>query len=328
MQGILLMNFGGPATNEPAAIEQYIYNILADPVNWPWGWARPIQEPIARRIAKRRAAAVAEQYAAMGGGSPLMQWSTRQRDLLVHALAAERAVPLRSAARAAFTVYLGMQYWPPFIEETLATIAATPITDLLLLPLYPHSSSTTSDACCARALAWWQRHGRPEVRLHRIESWYTDPCYVEACAGLLAETLEKFREPAKTHVLFTAHGLPQAIVDRGDIYPHQVLDQIHLLRSHAGVTNPWTLGFQSRLGPVRWIEPSVETCLHTLAARGVRSLCLMPVSFVADQLETLYEIDVTYMNEARALGIREVHRVPVVNDNPRFIACLKKLALQ
>lgn len=316
---VLFMNFGGPPDHAPDTMERYIYNVIADRVNWPWHWARRVQPMVAQKIAHRRAAAVAGQYAAMGGGSPLLRWTETQR----HKVGTQLQTTVPNAR-----LHIGMQYWPPFIEEVLPHIAAETPTDLILLPLYPHTSVTTSSACCERVETWWRRHGPTTTRLHRCEGWYAHPHYLAACVALLRTTLAQFTDPSTTHILFTAHSLPQRTVDQGDVYPHQVRAQITALLQTAGITNPWSLGFQSRLGPVQWLEPSVEERLIDLASQGTQACCIMPLSFVADMLETLYEVDVTYMAEAHHLGFTEVRRVPVVNDHPMFIECLHTLIRQ
>ncbi|MBI2346467.1 MAG: ferrochelatase [Deltaproteobacteria bacterium] len=316
--GILLMNFGGPPVSDQATIRRYIENILTDPANWPWRRLRALQPAVARTIAARRAPAVVAQYATMNGGSPLLSISEEQRTLLQQAL---------NGAGARHPIFLGMQYWPPLIEEVLPQVRSAGLTDLLLLPLYPHDSVATSETCCERVERWWRLHGDATVRLHRCTGWYSHPRYIACCAKLLSFTLSQCEHPAKTTILFTAHGLPQAIVDGGDPYPHQVRAQIGKILSEGCLANPWLLGFQSRLGPVRWLTPDIEPCLKACAALGVRSLCIMPLSFVAEQLETLYEIDVTYVEMARRFGIAEVRRVPCANTDPLFIDSLKDLII-
>ncbi|MBI4237806.1 MAG: ferrochelatase [Deltaproteobacteria bacterium] len=311
---LLLLNFGGPATTE--RIDRYIYNILADPANWPWGWCRWLQRPVARMIARRRAAPVAAQYAQMGGGSPLLRWTERQQ-------AGLRAALLPTCPE--LQIAIGMQYWEPFIETTLEQLRGETWSDIILLPLYPHCSFTTSRACLDRVERWWQRHGRPTARIHRLESWYQHPGYIATCQQLLRETLADAPQRDEIPILFTAHGLPQAIVRQGDPYPREVLDQIMRIVGDGDFPNRWLLGYQSRVGPVKWLEPDVETCIERLGRERPHTVCVMPLSFVADQLETLYEVDVTYAEHLRQHGVQRILRVPTCNDHPQFIAALATL---
>jgi ferrochelatase len=313
--GVVLTNLGGP--DAPEAIEPFLENLFSDPIILS---IRPgfLRRFVARRIARKRAPKVALDYARIGGASPLPRLTNDQ----AHGL--EAALTRRAEGR--FAVAVAMRYWRPTTEEAVDVLLARGCDRFLHLPLYPQESRATTESSSLevrRVLA----SRAPGAPLAEVRSWHDAPGYVRAVRatvdeGLAALALAGARAP---HVLFTAHGLPERFRRAGDPY----VGQIEATRDAvcAGLAVPTHLSFQSRVGPVRWVEPYTDDTVRALGARGVEALLFVPLGFVSDHFETLYEIDLLYVPLARASGVRHVARAPSLNSRPDFLETLADLAL-
>jgi ferrochelatase len=308
---VLLLQMGGPATLDD--VRPFLRNLLSDKAIL----AAPsfVRLPLARFIAWRRAPHVAEQYRHLGGGSPIGATTARQAAALEQALAeAGRPMPVRVA----------MRYVAPRAREALAGAAAAGARRLVLMPLYPQHSRTTTGSSVdeIRALAPTLCPGATIVE---VADWADDPAYVAALAATVERSLAEV-PPAlrdRTRLLFSAHGLPQRYVDAGDRYPERVAATVAAVLARLGPGAPPAVTcYQSRVGPVKWLEPSTGDAIRRAAAEGAKALVVVPVAFVSDHLETLYEIDVTYRAEAREAGIEAFVRVPALNDDPALAAAL------
>jgi ferrochelatase len=195
---------------------------------------------------------------------------------------------------------------------------------LIVLSLYPHYSVATTGSSLSelkRVLVSY-----PDIRIHAIMSWYDHPFYIDALVEQINRGMRAFHaSPADVHLLFSAHSLPVKFIQEGDPYVDHVMATIRAVT--AKTSNPWSLSYQSKSGPVAWLEPSTETMLEELAAKGVKDLLVVPISFVSDHIETLYEIDLLYKNMAAKLGIH-LERVESLNLSPLFIAALRDIALK
>jgi ferrochelatase len=221
----------------------------------------------------------------------------------------------------------GMRYWHPFIGETVESIAAEGISHLVALPLFPQYSRATTGSCFnefRRAVA----ARSSEISISYVQSYYDHPLYIKALSETIKEGLSLFSSDARTgiSVLFSAHALPQKFVDEGDPYVDQVKSTISAVTDKAGLDS-WHLSFQSRSAPVKWIGPETKETIKKLGGQGVKNLLIVPISFVSDHMETLYEMDILYKKLGADLGLR-VERAPSLNTTPAFIEALFEIAVQ
>lgn len=313
--GVLLLNLGGP--EELGEVEPFLYNLFADPdiIRLPQ-YLQWLQEPLASLIAKRRAPKSRQGYASIGGGSPLRRTTTEQGHELAKALES-KGKPSR--------VYVGMRYWRPFTEDALARLKEDGVTKLVVLPLYPQFSISTSGS----SLRLLENKLRSDTQLSRLEhivipSWYQRKGYVRAMTRMIQTRLESnFSNPHEPVIFFSAHGVPKSYVEEaGDPYREEMEECVQLIMhelSGNGYTNPHVLAYQSRVGPVEWLTPYTDERLQDLGNDGVRSLLAVPISFVSEHIETLEEIDQEYRELAEQCGISEWDRVPALGTDPEFI---------
>lgn len=305
---VVLLNMGGPDSLD--AVRPFLHNLFSDPEILPVpGFVR---RPLAWWIARRRAPHSAENYRAIGGKSPLGEITLAQ------------AQALEAELGPGYTVTVAMRYWRPRASEAARAVRDAGAQGLVVLPLYPQFSRATTGSSLAdleRALA---DEGLGSLPREVIRSWEDFPPY----AAALAECVREVRDDVgDATVLFSAHGLPVKLIERGDPYLDHVRATVAAVMEHfPGV--PHRLAFQSRAGPVRWLEPSVADELQVLAAQGVRRVVVVPVSFVSDHIETLHEIDVEYGELARSLGFEAFRRSPSLNTRPAFVRALARLVLE
>lgn len=303
---VLLLQMGGPDSLE--GVRPFLLNLFSDREIIKIGpaWLQPF---IARMIVRRRAPKVAEKYREIGGKSPIQELTQAQAD----ALSAALGIPC----------HVGMRYWHPFTAETLARLRKSGIKKLVALSLYPHYSRATSGSSfndLTRCLA--DLDGDLEVV--RIPHFYDHPLYIEALAEKIEAGLAGFPDRASAQLLFSAHSLPQSFIDEGDPYLDHIQTTVRLVMERFSSTSHH-LAFQSRAGPVKWLEPSTDDKLRELAEDGCKELLMVPLSFVSDHIETLHEIDIEYAEEARKLGIGDFRRIESLNSSPTFIHCLAEL---
>ncbi len=317
--GVLLFNLGGPETL--ADVRPFLFNLFSDPeiVRLP---IRAMQKPLAWLIATARQKKSSGYYTQIGGGSPLRRITDEQAAALREELA-RRGVEAN--------VYVGMRYWRPFTEEAIEQIVRDGVDELILLPLYPQFSvSTTGSSFKDFDALMDKRGGLAHIRRRPIQQWHTHETYIKALAEQIAEEIEKFPDPnpQRVHLLFSAHSVPQSYIERGDPYLQHIEETVRLVSERLGNIGPIHLSFQSKVGPVKWLEPSTDAKLRELAAAGVEQVLAIPISFVSDHIETLYELDILYKNLADEIGIKSYRRVPALNLNPTFIIALADLVCE
>ena len=313
--GVLLFNLGGPETL--ADVRPFLFNLFADPdiIRLPW---RALQKPLAWLISTQRQKKSRSYYEQIGGGSPLRRITEEQ------ACALERALATRNInARA----YVGMRYWNPLIEDALAQIRRDQIDHLVVLPLYPQFSVSTTGSSLNRMHAIAAETGYRLPTTSVVCSWEGDANYIEAMAAAAREELALFpdQDPSQTHILFSAHSVPVRYIDEGDPYLDHTRRTVELMMERLGVHRPFSLSFQSKVGPVEWLTPATNEAIPKLAREGVKQLMLVPVSFVSEHSETLYEMDILYRDLATESGIPHYRRVPTMNCRPDFIEALATL---
>ena len=306
-KAVLLLQMGGPDSLD--AVEPFLLNLFSDREIIKIGpaWLQPI---IARIIVKKRKGHVEENYALIGGKSPLRRLTEEQANALEKALGGD------------YRCFVAMRYWRPSTLEALAEIRKAGITDITVLSLYPHYSRATTGSSIKevkRVLA----ESKADFNVHYIDSFYNNTGYIAALEERIREGLAQFHPLADVDLLFSAHSLPQSFIDEGDPYLEHVQESVRLVMER--FTLPHHLAFQSRAGPVKWLEPSTDDMLKSLAEKGVKNLLVIPLSFVSDHIETLHEIDIEYSKKAWELGIAKFERMPSLNSSPTFIAALAKM---
>ncbi|PSR91303.1 Ferrochelatase-2 like [Actinidia chinensis var. chinensis] len=321
--GVLLLNLGGPETLHD--VQPFLFNLFADPdiIRLPRLF-KFLQRPLAQLISVLRAPKSKEGYASIGGGSPLRKITDDQAFALKKALDAKE-MPVN--------VYVAMRYWHPFTEEAVQQIKRDRITKLVVLPLYPQFSISTTGS----SIRVLQNICREDAYLSRlpisiIQSWYQREGYIRSMADLIEKELQSFSRPEEVMVFFSAHGVPVSYVENaGDPYRDQMEECIHLIMQELksrGINNDHTLAYQSRVGPVQWLKPYTDEVLVELGQKGVKSLLAVPVSFVSEHIETLEEIDMEYKELALESGIENWGRVPALGCNPSFITDLADAVIE
>jgi len=307
--GVLLLNLGGPERLED--VRPFLFNLFSDPeiIRLPVPW---LQRPLAWMISSSRAKKSQENYKKIGGGSPLRRITEEQ----AQALQADLQAQGHDAK-----VYIGMRYWHPFTEDAIAQIKRDKIEQLVVLPLYPQYSISTSGSSFRLLQQIWDKDPALEgIDYTIIPSWYERPGYLQAMAQLIAQELDRFPNPNHAHVFFSAHGVPVSYVEEaGDPYQREIEDCTRLIMQTLNRPNAYTLAYQSRVGPVEWLKPYTDDALKELAEQGVRDLVVVPISFVSEHIETLEEIDIEYRELAEEAGIEHFYRVPALNTHPTFI---------
>lgn len=307
--GVLLLNLGGPEQLED--VRPFLFNLFADPeiIRLPFPW---LQKPLAWLISTSRASKSQENYKEIGGGSPLRRITEEQGTALKEYL--------QKLGRDV-KIYIGMRYWYPFTEEAVAQIKQDGIEELVILPLYPQFSISTSGSSFRLLDKLWQDDpALQKINYTLIPSWYNSPGYVQAMADLISQELDKLPNPDGGHVFFSAHGVPVSYVEEaGDPYQREMEHCIELIMKAVNRPNEFTLAYQSRVGPVEWLQPYTEDAIVNLAEKGVDDLVVVPISFVSEHIETLQEIDIEYREIAEEAGIEGFHRVPALNTYPVFI---------
>jgi ferrochelatase len=311
---VVLFNLGGP--DSLASVQPFLYNLFSDPdiFQLPLGWLT--QKPFATLVSRRRAPEAAKGYAAIGGASPLLANTEKQAAALAQAL----------ATNGAFDVHVCMRYWNPRAAAVVAKLKVAQTSHVILLPLYPHYSRTTTGSSVAEFERECERqHYRPTISL--VREWPTQPDYIDGIAQSLRREIAHFPDPnpASVEVLFSAHGLPRKIVDAGDPYETQIRGTFDAVQAHLDWPRA-TLCYQSRVGPLEWLRPYTEDVIREKARAGAKQMLVYPIAFVSDHIETLFELGQLYAQLARDHGIAHYRVAPALNDDPRLIRGLCKLA--
>jgi protoporphyrin/coproporphyrin ferrochelatase len=318
--GIVLFQLGGP--DSPQAVEPFLYNLFCDPdiINFFGGWLA--RRPLAWWIAHRRAGIVREHYDAIGGQSPIRRLTELQARGLEAALARD------FDARC----FIAMRYWHPLTQEAVDALrSATPLDALILLPLYPHYSFATTlsslkewrRVCSAQASAQGRAAAAPREIV--IEEFHVHPQYIQALVRNIETAFARFADRRTVQLVFSAHGLPLSLIERGDPYQRHVQETVAAVMARGGWPNPHLLCFQSRVGRQKWLEPSLTQTLEILPREGKKHLLIIPISFVTEHIETLHEINIEAREHALASGVEQFEMMPALDDSPDFIAALASL---
>jgi ferrochelatase len=335
MIGVILLNLGGP--DSLRAVKPFLYNLFSDRQIIRLG-PPFMQKPLAWLISTIRSKKTEKMYSQIGGKSPIFDITKAQAKALEEALNKGSNPPLPPFSKGGqrgitnrsqfFKVYIGMRYWRPFAEDVVEEIFRDGIRKLVGLSLYPQYSVTTSGSSLSQ---FREVSSRYDMEIFTADSWHNHPLYIEALVDVIKKGLESFSPSSfilhpsslgDIHVLFSAHSLPQKIIDQGDPYVDQTLETIREIEKHLPIR--WHLSYQSKSGPVKWLEPSTDDKLEELARDGIKNVLVVPISFVSDHIETLYEIDILYKNLAGKLHIN-LKRTEALNTHPKFIGALQDI---
>ena len=310
---IVLCNLGGPDCL--AAVEPFLRNLFSDPDIFQLPLAAITQRAFAYAVARRRRVEASRGYAALGGASPIGANTQDQARALERALSDLKV-----------RVFVCMRYWHPFTAEVVAALKAGGFERVVLLPLFPQYSLTTSGSARNEFTRQCRRlHYRPDVRF--IGSWYEEEDYLRGIVADIQAMVERFSEPdpARISLLLSAHGVPKMLIERGDPYQREIEATAEHVKKRLGWPQV-TLCYQSRVGPREWLRPYVDDVIRDQGRAGVSQILVYPIAFVSDHIETLYELGMTYAALATRAGVREYHVVPGLNDKPLLISALERLA--
>lgn len=305
---IILFNLGGPDSLE--AVRPFLFNLFHDRAII--GLPQPFRFLIAHLISAAREKLARKNYALMGGQSPILPETQKQADAL------ESAITKRVSS-VTFKCFPAMRYWRPFVKDAARGAEAWHATDAILLPLYPQYSSTTT---ASSLRAWRKASGLP---CSTICCYPAGAKFAEAHAEGILETWRKAGSPPRPRVLFSAHGLPQRVVQRGDPYQWHVEQSVAAVRKLLPADWEARICYQSRVGPMKWLRPSTEEEIRT-AGRDQAGVIVSPISFVSDHVETLVELDIDYARVAKQAQLPFYLRAPALAATPLFIDALADLA--
>ena len=316
--GILLLNLGGPDKLED--VRPFLYNLFSDPelIRLP---SPLLQAPLAWLISTLRFKKSQRNYKKIGGYSPLRQITEAQAEAL------RSQLQLNGHA---VNVYIGMRYWHPFTEEAIAQIKKDKIEELVILPLYPQFSISTTGSSFSLIERIWQIDPElQKIKYTVVPSWYDNSGYLQSMANLIAAKLDRVNNPSEAYIFFSAHGVPVSYIEEaGDPYQKEIETCAALIMQKLNRPNPYKLAYQSRVGPVEWLQPYTEAAIAELAEQGVKELVVVPISFVSEHIETLEEIDMEYREIAEQAGIETFARVPAPDTDPAFIQALADIVLK
>jgi protoporphyrin/coproporphyrin ferrochelatase len=315
---VVLLQFGGPDSLE--AVEPFLYNLFNDPDIFELPFGPRFQRFLAKQISTRRAPSVRKKYAEIGGRSPIVARTEEQLNALQKYFEEHHS---------ALNIYVRLagRYWKPFTADTIASLVLDHIHDVVLLPLYPQYAMANAGSSFNE---WDRERTRQRVVFNerRIREYYENEKYLQAIVTRIQEGLRDFANPNDVFLLFSAHGTPMDMVQRGDPYSHQIQETVELVMERLGRSQEYKLSFQSKVGPKKWLKPSTHDTLIELGMKGVKNMLVVPIAFVSDHIETLHELEIEERRTAEAAGIENYRVMTGLNDHPLFIECLADVALQ
>ena len=300
---------GGPDTLDD--VQPFLYNLFCDREIISLGPAF-LQKPLAWLISRRRAAKSKANYAQIGDGSPLKNITVNQAKALEESLRADGD----------YSVTIAMRYWPPLADEAIESLLKQGVSRIIVLTLYPHFSKATTGSSVSHFRNCLNRLA-PGLPVRVIANWPTQTSYIKALADNITNGLRTFDSP-KVTVVYSAHSLPVSFIEEGDPYVDHIKQTILAIENITGTLG--RLCYQSRSGPVEWLSPSTPDMLEQLATEGCKNILMVPISFVSDHIETLFEISILYKQGAARLGMH-LQACASLNLNPTFIQALRELVI-
>lgn len=303
---VVLMNLGGPDSLD--AVQPFLQNLFSDPDIFK---IPLVQKPLAKFIARKRAPKVVEEYKLIGGKSPIGYWTELQRRMLEERLNQNESI---------FKVFIAMRYWKPFTSDVVQEIEKEQFEKIVLLPLYPQYSISTTGS----SINEWNRVYRgPKEKVIVINDFYKNENYLKAINERIDQALNEFDcKRDEVYFLFSAHGVPVSYIKKGDPYQKQIEETVQLVMSKRNFSNTFSLAYQSKVGPMKWLEPSTDSEIERLIQNGIKNLLVIPIAFVSDHIETLYELDIEYRKIAEGAGVEKYIVMKGLNDSQLFIEAL------
>jgi ferrochelatase len=312
--GIIVFNLGGP--ENLLEVKPFLYRLFSDPEIIRIR-SDLLRKAVAYSIATLRNHQSCSYYRQIGGGSPLRRITEEQAQAL--------SDELRWAGWNV-EVFVGMCAWNPSFDEVLDAVDESGVERLIVLPLFPqYSLTTTGSGFRSLKSLIAGRPGMSDIDVRWIQSWRDHSTYLDALTELIQKELDRFADSDSVQILFSAHSIPERYVQDGDPYLEQTRETVELIAEKLGRRNPYRLSFQSRIGPVKWLGPPTNDVIVEMGRDGEKRILVVPVSFVSEHIETLYELDILYQKVAKDAGIEEYRRVPALNCNPTFIRSLREI---
>lgn len=310
---VVLFNLGGPDSLE--AIKPFLFNLFSDHdiFKIPFG-----QKLFAKLMSGFRTPSVRKKYKRIGGKSPINEWTHLQRSMLQQEL--QKIVH-------GIEVFAAMRYWHPTIKNIADKVLEKAFDRIVLLPLYPHYSITTTGS----SFNEWERVYKGDAGdLTYVYDYYDNRRYIRALNERIDEAILRFPENVRDDIqlLFSAHGLPESLSKKGDPYPEQIKKTMACVMETRDYSHEYHLCFQSKVGPAKWLKPSTDEMIRDLSAKGKRNLLVIPISFVSDHIETLFELDIEYRHVAEEVNIENYIVMKGLNNSKTFIEALKEMAVQ
>jgi len=312
--GILLFNLGGPEALRD--VKPFLYRLFSDPEIIRIKWS-PLRKALAYTIATLRRKTSEGYYRQIGGGSPLRRLTEEQAQALADEFK-QRGKDVQT--------FVGMCTWRPFLAEAVEKIERANLDKLVILPLFPQYSVTTTGSGFSVLRQLIERRAAfGKLQVQWIRSWEDHPAYIDSFVAAIQRELARFGNPEGVHILFSAHSIPESYVRNGDPYLEQTRKSVEAIMDRLGRRNPYQLSFQSKIGPVKWLEPFTNDVIQQLGKQGVDDMLVVPISFVSEHIETLYELDILYKKVATEAGVENFRRVPALNSDGAFIRALAEI---
>ncbi|XP_063312897.1 ferrochelatase, mitochondrial [Pelobates fuscus] len=317
--GILMLNMGGPETTDD--VHNFLLRLFLDKDLM----TLPAQSKLGPFIAKRRTPKIQEQYNKIGGGSPIKKWTALQGEGMV------KLLDELSPATGPHKYYIGFRYVDPLTEAAIEQMEQDGVERAIAFTQYPqYSCSTTGSSLNAIYRYYNSKGAKPNMRWSIIDRWPTHPLLIQCFADHITKELSLFPADKRGDVviLFSAHSLPMAVVNRGDPYPQEVGATVQKVMEKLGFSNPYRLVWQSKVGPMAWLGPQTSDAIEGLCKRGKKNILLVPIAFTSDHIETLYELDIEYAQVlANECGVENIRRAESLNGNPLFSKALADIVL-
>ncbi|XP_055315842.1 ferrochelatase, mitochondrial [Sitodiplosis mosellana] len=314
---VLLLNMGGPQNTDQ--VHDYLLRIMTDRDMIQL----PFQGKLGPWIANRRTPEVQKKYREIGGGSPILKWTNLQGELMCKEL--DKVSP----ETAPHKHYVGFRYVNPFTEDTLEQIEKDTPERVVIFSQYPQYSCATSGSSFNSIYYHYRKRNLPKhIKWSVIDRWSTNPFLIKTFADNIRKELDQFPEDKRKDViiLFSAHSLPLRAVNRGDAYPSEVGATVALVMDELKMSNPYSLVWQSKVGPLPWLEPFTDDAIKGFVKQGKKNFVIVPIAFVNEHIETLHELDIEYCHElAEEVGAEKIRRAAAPNDHPLFINALSDI---
>ena len=315
---VVLFQLGGPDSLD--AIEPFLFNLFMDPDIIDFPLARFMRRPLAKLISTSRSKKVAVNYGMIGGKSPILDLTRSQASALQNELNGK--IPA--------TVFVAMRYWHPLTSSVAEEVRSGGFGKIILLPLYPQYSITTTGSSVNEWNRQCERLGVRNIPQKLVHHFYQNPDYLDAMVENINKALSRLEDvsPSDINLVFSAHGVPISIIQKGDPYQKHIEETVRLVRERGGWTSPHTLCYQSKVGPAEWLKPSLNETIDRLGADGAKNIVVIPVAFLTDHIETLHEIGIETRHRASELGISRFEVMPALNSHPKLIKALAEEVLR